>query len=117
MGVFVYLLFGVIALGYYLVKKRFQYWSNRGFISSPGSFPFGSLQGVGSKIHIVEKMESIYKKYKGKSTAVGVYFFFDPTLLLIDPELSKNVFVRDFASFHDRGFYYNKEDEPVSAKY
>ena len=116
MGAFIYLLIGIIALGYYLVKKRYNYWSDRGFISSPGSFPFGSLQGVGIKMTLAEKTNAIYKKYKGKATAIGTYFFLDPTLMPIDPELCKNIFVRDFSSFHDRGFYYNKEDEPLSAR-
>lgn len=61
-------------------------------------------------------MNIYYRKYKSKAPVVGLYFFFQPMLLLLDPELFKNILVRDFASFHDRGFYYNKEDEPTSAK-
>lgn len=116
MGVILYLLIGVIALVYYLVKKRYSYWTDREFLSPSSSFPFGSLKGVGSKTTLAEKLDTIYKNYKGKTPAVGMYFFLHPTIIPIDPELCKNIFVRDFASFHDRGFYYNKEDDPVSAK-
>lgn len=63
-----------------------------------------------------EKMDIIYKKYKGKVPAVGIYAFLSPTILPIDPELLKNIMVREFSSFVNRGFYYNKEDDPVSAK-
>lgn len=117
MSVVLYLVIGIIALGYIWVRRRFSYWSDRGFIGPPAQFPFGSLKGVGTKMTGAEAMDEFYKKFKGKAPVVGIYFFFQPTILLLDPELHKNILVRDFASFHDRGFYYNKEDEPTSAKY
>lgn len=116
MGIIVYLLVSLIALCYYLVKKRYNYWTDRGFLSPPSIFPFGSMKGIGTSISGAEGIDVIYKKFKGKAPAIGTYFFLNPTLLPIDPELFKNILVRDFSSFHDRGFYYNKEDEPTSAK-
>lgn len=117
MSAVLYLIIGIVALGYYLVRKRFNYWTDRGFPSTTGSFPFGFLQGVGSKMITVEKMDPAYKQFKGKAKAVGTYFFHDPTLMPIDPELTKNIYVREFSSFHDRGFYYNKKDDPATARY
>jgi cytochrome P450 family 6 len=116
MGIFLYLLLGALALCYWLVKKQFNYWEERGFLSPPSVFPFGSLKGVGTKVTTAEGVQEIYKKFKGKTPAAGIFFFLSPSLLPIDPELIKNILVRDFSSFHDRGFYYNKEDDPTSAK-
>lgn len=116
MGVILYLILGVIALAYYLIKKRYSYWTDRGFVSPSSRFPFGHLEGVGISTTIAEKMNVIYKDNKGKAPAVGLYFFLSPAILPIDPELCKNILVRDFSSFHDRGLYYNKEDDPMSAK-
>lgn len=116
MSVYLYILIGVLGLGYLWVKKCYRYWSDRGFESPKASFPFGSLKGVATKFTSAEAVDIIYKKYKGKAPAVGFYTFLSPTLLPIDPELYKNILVRDFSSFHDRGFYYNKEDDPLSAK-
>lgn len=113
---FLYLILSVVGLIYFWVKKRYNYWNERGFLSPPSKFPFGSLEGAGFKKNPCEVTDDIYQKYKGKAPAVGTYAFFDPTVLLIDPELYKNVFVRDFSSFHDRAFYYNKKDDPLSAK-
>lgn len=116
MSVLLYLIAGAIVLAYYLVKKRYRYWSDHGFDSPPSIFPFGSLKGVGTKITECEGIDVIYKKYKGEYPAVGIYSLLQPQLMPIDPELYKNILVRDFASFHDRGFYFNKESDPLSAK-
>lgn len=36
-------------------------------------------------------------------------------MIPMDPELIQNLLVREFSSFHDRGIYYNKKDDPLSA--
>lgn len=115
MFVIVALIFFTLVLIYSWTQKRYQFWVQRGFISAPTSFPFGSLKGFGTKIPTCEGLDSYYKNFKGKAKALGLYFFVSPTLMIMDIELLKNVFIRDFTSFHDRGFYYNKEDDPLSA--
>jgi cytochrome P450 family 6 len=113
---FVYLILTVVTLIYLWIKKRYNYWNERGFLNPPSQFPFGSIKGAAQTKNPCEVIDDIYKKFKGKAPVVGIFAFFDPTVLVIDPELYKNVFVRDFSSFHDRGFYYNKKDDPLSAK-
>jgi cytochrome P450 family 6 len=113
---FVYLILAVIALIYLWIKKRYSFWNERGFLNPPSEVPFGSVKGFGQTRNPCEIMHEIYLKYKGKASAVGIYIFLEPVVLPIDPELYKNIFVRDFATFHDRGFYYNKEVDPLSAK-
>jgi cytochrome P450 family 6 len=105
----------VNVLIYLWVQKRYRYWTDHGFLSEKPIFPVGNLWGVGYKYSEHEAMEKFYNKYKGKTPAVGLYFFFTPTLLIIDPELIRNISVKEFASFHDRTVYYNKENDPLSA--
>ena len=112
----VYLLLTMVALIYLWIKKRYNYWNERGFLCPPSSFPFGCVKGVGTSLNAFQLIENVYKKYKGKASAVGMFFFIHPTILLIDVELIKRVMVQDFSSFHDQGLYYNKEDDPLSAK-
>ncbi|XP_070493748.1 probable cytochrome P450 6a13 [Chironomus tepperi] len=109
-------LLGIVLLffvGYLWVKKRFQYWSDRGFLQGSPSFPMGTLSGVGTKMTNSEKLDVYYEQFKGKAPFVGLYNFLSPIILAIDPEFIKNVLVRDFQSFHDRGMFYNKEDDPI----
>ncbi|KAL7026324.1 hypothetical protein ACKWTF_013857 [Chironomus riparius] len=98
----------LFTLSYLWVKRRFRFWRDRGFLQGNPSFPFGTLRGVGRSTTSAENLDYYYKKFKGKAPAVGLYNFLSPTLLPIDPELIKNILVRDFQSFHDRGFYFDK---------
>lgn len=79
-------------------------------------FPYGSVKGFGSTRNPCEIIDDIYRSFKGKAPAVGIFLFFEPVVVLLDPELYKIIFVRDFSSFPSRGFYYNKKNDPLSAK-
>jgi hypothetical protein len=105
-------------LAYLLLQKRFKFWDERGFVSaatSAADFPFGNMKGVGTKMPSFKRFDELYNSFKGKAQVLGMYMFVSPTLMILDLELLKNVFIRDFASFHDRGFYSNKKDDPMSA--
>lgn len=115
MSVLLVLFVGVILALYFWSKKNYNFWIDRGFLSVPNVFPFGSLKGVATEVHMAERFDEIYKQHKGKGEGVGIFFFISPTFLLTDLETTKNILVRDFSSFHDRGFYYNKKDDPTSA--
>lgn len=98
----------IFSLAYLWIRKQFRFWKDRGFLQGDPSFPLGTIQGVGSSTTSAENLDYFYRKFKGKAPAVGLYNFLSPVILPIDPELIKNILVRDFSSFHDRGFYYNK---------
>lgn len=48
-----------------------------------------------------------YRKY------CGLYQFVAPTLFVLDLDLIKEICVKDFEHFVDRGFYYNEKDDPM----
>lgn len=99
------------SFAYLWVNRRFRYWQDRGFLQAKPSFPMGTLNGFGTKMTLAENLDIYYKKFKGKTHAVGLYSLLSPVILPIDTELIKNILVRDFQSFHDRGFFYNKVDK------
>lgn len=115
MFVVIALILFIFALIYFTVEKRYKFWSDLGYDLIPTDFIFGNLKGVGSKIASFERFDELYKAYKGKTETVGMYMFLSPTLMILDLELLKNIYIRDFQSFHDRGFYFNKKDDPLSA--
>jgi cytochrome P450 family 6 len=112
----VYLIVSAVALVILWLRQTFYKWRARGFPQVDGTFPYGSLQGVGSNRTRFQAVDSFYKLFKGRGPAVGYYSFFNANLLLLDPSLIKNVITKDFSSFHDRSLYKNKHDDPVSAK-
>lgn len=102
---------GLIALWF---NKKFSYWKNRGFVFVKPDFPFGLLKGVGFKVHLSQVTKRFYSDYN-KAKAIGVYFFTAPAVFVTDLDTIKNVLVKDFSSFHDRGLYVNKTADPLSA--
>lgn len=103
-----YLIILILILAYIFVKRQFNYWKNRGFLQADASFPLGTYEGCGTKWTSFEGIDRQYKKFKGKAPAIGIYSFLSPSIFVLDPELLKDILVRDFGSFHDRGMYYNK---------
>lgn len=65
--------------------------------------------------HLGGSMQTIYEKFKGRAPFVGIYMFLKPAALLVDLDLVKNVLIKDFNYFHDRGVFYNEKDDPISA--
>ncbi|XP_040170773.1 probable cytochrome P450 6a14 isoform X2 [Anopheles arabiensis] len=100
---------------YFLLDRRFQYWTDRGVPQSKPELVFGNVREVSRTIHLADKFREIYNELKGKHPLVGVYLFFKPVALITDLELLKCVFVKDFQYFHDRGTYYNEKHDPLTA--
>lgn len=114
-NVYVGFALAIVGLVAYWFNKKFSYWENRGFEFVKPDFPFGSLKGVGYKVHFSQITKRFYSDYKDKAKAIGIYLFTAPAVFVIDLDTVKNVLVKDFSSFHDRGLYVNKEADPLSA--
>lgn len=114
---YILLILTFLLIGYFFIKKRFQYWSDTGVISVKGKFPLGNLQGLGKKYNIAEIIDKLYKNLKSRVPFGfgGIYFFIDPVALITDIGLIKSILVKDFQYFHDRGMFLNEKDDPIAA--
>lgn len=55
-------------------------------------------------------MKQCYDQLKQRNLKHGgIFVFSKPIYYLVDPEIIKSVFSKDFNHFTDRGFYYNEE--------
>ncbi|XP_055697203.1 cytochrome P450 6a8-like [Phlebotomus papatasi] len=104
----------LLVAGYLYVKKKFQYWEEKGVPYVKPQFPFGILKEMGSTKHSSQVFSEAYNELKGKNTFGGVFFFTRPVVVPTDLELLKNIFVKDFQYFTDRGIYVNEKDDPLS---
>ncbi|XP_055696262.1 cytochrome P450 6a9-like [Lutzomyia longipalpis] len=100
--------------GYLYVKKKFQYWEERGVPYVKPEFPYGNLKGIGTTTPANEMFPKIYKQFKGKVLFGGMYFFTQPVVIAVDLEFIRNIFIRDFQYFTDRALYMNEKDDPLS---
>ena len=113
-GILAVLLGAVLALAYLWMRKKFTFWEDRGFVQAPPEIPYGNIKGLGSKKHFYEIFTDLYNNYKNVTTVVGIYFFTSPSLVVTDLELIKNILIKDFNNFHDRGIYVNVDVDPLS---
>ncbi|KAK4878620.1 hypothetical protein RN001_011126 [Aquatica leii] len=93
-------------------KWVYKFWERLGVPYLKPTVPFGNIS---LKLTYGEVVAEHYKKAKAKGYKhVGLFGFTTPEYMPIDLELLKNVLVKDFNHFSDRGFYYNEEDDPLS---
>lgn len=62
-----------------------------------------------------EHLKQLYQRFKGTGPFCGFYRLLRPTVLVLDRELMKQILFKDFSNFNDRGNYYNKDSDPLSA--
>lgn len=109
------ILFGVCVLFLLWVKRKFEYFKDRGIPYLKPEFYFGNARGVGTKIHLSELLRKVYLEFKNESPIAGLFLYTNPVYVITDPELVKQIFVRDFNNFPNRGRYFNEKDDPLSA--
>lgn len=101
---------------YAYFKYSFGYFQARGIPCAVPTIPFGHIKGLGKKCHMIEIIKKIYDEFKPTGAKVcGIYFFVRPVIVLLDLDVIKNVFVKDFSNFTERNMYYNEDDDPLSA--
>jgi cytochrome P450 family 6 len=108
-------IFLVILCVYLWFKNRFEYFNKLGFPCAPGKIPFGSSNDVNRSEHTCDFLKREYEKFKDQGPAFGIFLMAKPMLVPTDVELIKDIFVRDFESFHDHGFPSNEKSDPLSA--
>lgn len=91
----------LIATLYLYLTKNFEYWARRGFLGPKpypyvGTYPKTFLYLTAT--HISETTE-IYWKYYRKHRFVGVFESGDPKLLILDPALITDIYVKYFRNF------------------
>lgn len=94
---------GLLWFVYKYSTSQYTYWKDRSIPYVEPHFPFGTEKNfMFPKIPISEHFQNYYDKFKN-AKMIGIYNGNQPTLLIKDPELIKNMFVGDFSHFVDRG--------------
>ena len=104
----------ILAVVYIYFKWSFTYWKKRNVPYIEPTFPFGNfIDIVLTRKPIGDIFADIYNNFEGHKFG-GMYIFTSPRFVFRDPDLIKDVLVKDFSTFHDRGLYMNEEIEPLS---
>ncbi|XP_017040711.1 probable cytochrome P450 6a21 [Drosophila ficusphila] len=105
-------------LGYLLAKWRstMRYWQDLGIPCDEPHIMMGSMKGVKTKRSFNEIWTSTYKKFRGTGPFAGFYWFRRPAVFVLETSLAKQILIKDFNKFTDRGFFNNPEDDPLSGQ-
>lgn len=104
----------VLFLVYLYFKVKFSHWKNLNIPYIQPRIPYGNIQGHRRKLHSSQVFRKFYDELKVQEKFGGIYFFTKPAILVTDLDLLKNVLIKDFTHFHDRGMYHNVKDDPLS---
>lgn len=115
MGVVILLLVGFLTAVYFFFRNQLNYWQKRGVPCDSPSLILGNLDGVGKTIHFTTNIQVIYEKFKIGNKVCGFYLLQAPRLIVIDLDLIKNILIKDFNYFADRGIFHDSDKDPLSA--
>ncbi|KAI4485632.1 hypothetical protein M0802_012661 [Mischocyttarus mexicanus] len=111
------ILAGVTIIGillYYYLTSTFNFWKSRG-VKGPEPIPiFGNIKDLMLQQKTMpEFLIDLCNKYRNEPY-IGVFFRSTPILILTDPQLLKDIMIKDFSSFSQRGTAVTEKAEPLS---
>lgn len=88
---------------YYYLTSTFDFWKLRGIRGPQPKLIFGNLKDVMlTRKCIADYVTKIYNDYKDESM-IGIFTGRTPVLIVKDPNLIKDILIKDFTKFVDRG--------------
>ncbi|XP_072756848.1 cytochrome P450 6A1-like isoform X2 [Anoplolepis gracilipes] len=99
---------------YYYLTSTYDFWKSRG-IPGPQPIPgFGNIKDIMlNKKFIGDYLKEVYNKYKNESM-IGIFASRTPILIVKSPELIKDVLIKDFSKFANRGIAFSEKTDPLS---
>ncbi|PSN34610.1 putative cytochrome P450 6a14 [Blattella germanica] len=103
----------VLASVYLYYHLAFTYWKKKGVATPKPIIPFGNfmrafLPNSNPQLEVLK----FYSEFEGVKV-IGLYRFSKPALMLKDPDVIKEVLVKDFDHFYGRGIQINEKYEPL----
>lgn len=104
----------LVLILYYYFTAHFNFWKSQGVVGPEPTPVIGNVLKImlGTE-SLADFVQRLYHKYKNEPM-VGIFLRRTPVLVVQDPDLIKDVLIRDFAKFANRGFMKNEIAEPLS---
>ncbi|XP_033329022.2 cytochrome P450 6A1 [Megalopta genalis] len=99
---------------YYYLTSTFDFWRRKG-VPGPDPIPvFGTIKDVLlKKATIGVHIRQLYEKYKNEPL-IGIFISGTPNAVVCDMDLIKDVLIKDFSVFDNRGIVFNEKVEPLT---
>ncbi|XP_014237778.1 cytochrome P450 6a2-like [Trichogramma pretiosum] len=107
--------FGLVFLAvYYYFVANFNFWRDQK-VKGPKPLPFfGNVIDIMlGRSSLGDYLAKVYEEFKDEPL-IGIFTRRTPVIIVKDPELIKDVLIKDFTTFADRGFTINPRVDPLS---
>ncbi|CAG9764032.1 unnamed protein product [Ceutorhynchus assimilis] len=93
-------------------KWYYSYWKRRGVVQLDPEFLFGDMRDMlTGKVSTGGAYRNIYSTFKSKNLKYGgIYLAFNPVFIPLDLQLIKDIMLKSFIHFQDRGNNNNESD-------
>lgn len=108
------LLLGSLLYCFNLLGKHFAYWKKINIPCDRPNWFAGNLLGATLWKPFPQIWQEYYEKYKNTGPFAGFYWFTKPGVFVLTPSLTKQILIKDFCKFTDRGMYCNEKDDPLT---
>lgn len=110
------LFISICSVVYSFAKQKYSYWHRMGFKSHPDpNFLFGHFKPVFTQKECIgELMARIYKTTD--EAFLGIYGIFRPIVMVRDLQAVRNILIKDFQHFTDRGMQCDEDFDPLSGQ-
>lgn len=110
-GVLISLLFCLAVTFFYWIRNKSTYFERYGFLHKKPTFPYGNTNGVGTEFHLSRVLKQFYEEFKDKAPAHGMFhMLLSPTFTVTDLDVIKEILIKDFDNFRNRGMYHAEHD-------
>uniref|UniRef100_A0A1I8NUE5 Cytochrome P450 n=1 Tax=Stomoxys calcitrans TaxID=35570 RepID=A0A1I8NUE5_STOCA len=113
-AIFVGIVVTLVTYLVFMMKKRLNYWHSKNIACEKPHWFLGNFTGLRSKRSFPEIWLDYYKRFKGTGPFAGFFWFSHPAVFILDTGLMKDILVKDFNKFMDRGFFHNERDDPLT---
>uniref|UniRef100_A0A1L8E4F6 Putative cytochrome n=1 Tax=Nyssomyia neivai TaxID=330878 RepID=A0A1L8E4F6_9DIPT len=112
----VYIVSALGILFYVYMTWNFDHWKKRKIPGPAPRFLLGNLpSALTQKNFLAYEIDDLYKEYKNRYGFIGYWSTKTPSILVIDPEIVKEVLIKNFRSFADNSFaeLIDKDADPI----